>query len=196
MFKTSLQEGVKSHIINGFLTIEVGLLTLGAGWLADRYHPIRVVLVGSFIRTFIATSLGAIWLFWHPSGSVVFWTVLLMNVVLGGPSGAMGGMWDPPMMMRLFPRLKYGQFCSINAVWCSVAAILGGVLIGVFLDFMTHLVGKERAYYYLPLWSLFFGIPSFFFLFKLYLSWKRHGGDNSYVAPVLLSSEGDLPESI
>lgn len=180
-------------MINGFLTIEVGILTLGAGWLADRYHPIRVVLIGNIIGTFIATPLGAIWLFWHPSAYVVFWVVLLMNVVLGGPAGAMGGMWDPPMMMRLFPRLQYGQFCSANAIWCSFAAILGGVLIGLFLDFMTHWVGKERAYYFIPLWSLFFAIPSFFCFFKLYLSWKKLGGDEAYVAPVLQSTQSMTP---
>jgi hypothetical protein len=91
------------------------------------------------------------------------------------------------MLMRLFPRLQFGQFCSVNAVWCSIAGMIGGVLIGVFLDTLGHWVGKQQAYYYVPAWVLFFSIPSFYFLLKVYQSWKRHGGDDAYVAPVLES---------
>jgi maltose/moltooligosaccharide transporter len=174
--------------INGVLYIVGAVLTPFAGWLADRYHPIRVVLVGNIINTFMLTPLGLIWTFWHPSNSVVFWVVMLTNVALGGPSGAFGGMQDPPLLMRLFPRMQYGQFCSVNAVWCSMAGMIGGVLMGVYLDVLGHWVGKEQAYYYVPAWVLFFGIPSFYFLLKLYWNWKKLGGDKDYTPPTLTRS--------
>ena len=175
--------------INGTNTVVVGLFTLAAGWLADRYHPIRVVLWGNIINTFIVTPTGLLWLFWHPSASPIFWVIMTINIVIGGPGAAMGGMWDPPMLMRLFPRLQYGQFCSINGVWRSMGGILGGVMLGEFLDFISRWVGKEHAYYYLPAWTLFFGMPSFYLFVKLYFSWKKLGGDENYEAPVLSHAE-------
>jgi hypothetical protein len=118
---------------------------------------------------------------------VVFWVTLAINVLVAAPGQAFGGMWDPPMLMRLFPRSNYGQFCSTNAVWRTAGGILGSALVGIFLDSIKGLVGKEQAYYYLPIWAFLFGLPSFFLFVQLYLSWKRHGGDEAYIAPVLLS---------
>jgi maltose/moltooligosaccharide transporter len=66
-------------IVNGSVYIVGSFCTPFAGWLADRYHPIRVVLVGAAIGTFAATPLGLIWIFWHPSNSIVFWVTLLVK---------------------------------------------------------------------------------------------------------------------
>ncbi len=173
-------------IIYGCYNITQSVLTLVAGWLADRYHPIRVVFAGVLINVLVIP-MNLIWLFWHPSNNVVFWVALAINVGVAAPGQALGGMWDPPMLMRLFPRSNFGQFCSTNAVWRTAGGIVGSLLVGVFLDFMTGWVGKEHSYYYLPLWGFFFGLPSFYLFFKLYLSWKKHGGDDAYIAPVLIS---------
>jgi hypothetical protein len=126
---------------------------------------------------------------------VVFWVILAINVCLSAPSGALGGMWDPPMLMRVFPRTHFGQFCSTNAVWRTAGGVLGGVLTGVFLDFITQWVGRDRAYLFLPAWSLFFGIPSFLIFLGFYRSWKRHGGDDAYLAPLLATAaqQGTVP---
>jgi hypothetical protein len=66
-------------------------------------------------------------------------------------------------------------------------------MVGVFLDIMSHFVGKERAYLFLPVWLLAFGLPSYLLLFKLYQSWKRYGGDDAYVAPMLEKHCADDP---
>ena len=171
--------------INGSLLIAMGIMTVGAGWLADRYHPIRVVIIGIVIGLFIVPPVNLIWLFWHPSPHVAYWVILLTDICLAAPGAALGGMWDPPMLMRLFPRMHFGQFCSTNAVWRTAGGIVGGVLTGAFLDWMTRWVGEDRAYFYLPLWGFLFGVPSFLLFLKLYQSWKRHGGDDAYLAPVL-----------
>jgi hypothetical protein len=98
--------------------------------------------------------------------------------------------------MRLFPRSNFGQFCSTNAVWRTAGGIVGAALTGVFLDFITRSVGKEHAYLYLPFWGFFFGLPSFFLFVQLYLSWKRHGGDEAYIAPVLLAIPTAAPSGL
>jgi hypothetical protein len=113
-----------------------------------------------------------------------------MVIGLVAPQMALGGMWDPPLLMRLFPRSQYGQFCSTNAVWRSVGGMLGAYITGkYFLDYLTVWVGRERAYLYLPLWSIAFSIPSFILFLRLYLSWKKHGGDEAYIAPVLQGTQ-------
>jgi hypothetical protein len=86
--------------------------------------------------------------------------------------------------MRFFPRERYGQFCSTNAIWRSIGGILGGMLAGGFLDIVTKFVGRETAYLYIPVWQLAFTIPGAVFFFMMYRSWKRHGGDENYIPPV------------
>ncbi|MCE0483179.1 MAG: MFS transporter [Methylacidiphilales bacterium] len=171
--------------INALLGVVVGVMTLGAGWLADRYHPIRVVVIGSFLSLVIVTPMNLIWLFWQPSPTMAFWVTMVITFGLAAPSMALGGMWDPPMLMRIFPRSQFGQFCSTNAVWRSIGGIIGGFMTGIYLDYMKGLVGKEKAYFYLPIWALLFGIPSFLLLYRFYLSWKKLGGDEAYIPPVL-----------
>jgi MFS family permease len=170
--------------INGTVSVVVGVLILGSGWLADRYHPIRVVLAACIINLVLVLPANMIWLFWHPTPEKAFWVALTIAVGFGAPVAALQGVWDPPMLMRLFPRERYGQFCSTNAVWRSIGGIIGGGLAGGFLDVMTHYVGKERAYFFIPVWQLAFGIPAFLILLKLFKSWKRYGGDDRYVPPV------------
>ncbi len=171
---------------NSIMGLTVAILTLGSGWLADRFHPIRVVFVGMAIGLFIHTPLGLIWLFWHPASNVVFWVYLTISLCIAAPSQALTGMWDPPMIMRLFPRSHFGQFCSINAVWRSVGGgVVGAFLTGVYLDEVARWVGKDHAYLYLPIWQFCFGVPSFYLFYRLYRSWEKHGGDAAYVAPVL-----------
>jgi len=190
----SLALGLNMHQIgriSGTVGLAVGLLTIGAGWLADRYHPIRVVLAGSLLGALISP-IGLMWLFWHPPPNVVFMVSLGVGLCLSAPAQAMVGMGDPPMLMRIFPRSRYGQFCSTNAVWRAMGGIIGGGLAGIYLDIVAHFVGRERAYYYLPFWSMFFHLPGLFLLFRLYGSWKKHGGDDAYVAPVLAEAGKDV----
>jgi len=201
LFSLAIGLDVK-HIgyINGTNSLIIGVLILGSGWLADRYHPIRVVLVGSLLGLLVVTPASLIWLFWHPAATEtwtlhlpflagfevqkVFLVALAISVGLGAPVAALNGVWDPPMLMRLFPRERYGQFCSVNAIWRAIGGMLGGFLAGLFLDYITRWVGKEQAYFYIPVWQLCFAVPSIVLLYGLYRSWKRHGGDENYVPPV------------
>lgn len=187
----------------------VSLLVSIAGWLADRYHPIRVLLASQILGWIFLTPATLTWIFWHPSPEAMWtlhfpilqyipymhsWVVfpikqvflisLIIYVAIAGPLGALGCMWDPVMLMRTFPRSRLGQFCSINNLWRSVGGMLGTFLAGMYIDYLiVPLIGKEHAYFYLPLWQITFGIPSFILFLKFYQYWKVHGGDE-YVAPV------------
>ncbi|XHR29752.1 MAG: MFS transporter [Chthoniobacteraceae bacterium] len=171
--------------INGCNSLCVSVLVLGTGWLADRFHPIRIVMAGSIFGMLIAIPATLIWLFWRPSPAVAFWVALAISLGLTAPLQAMVAMADPPLLMRLFPRERYGQFCSTNAIWRSIGGVIGGGLVGGFLDVLGHWVGKERAYLFIPVWSLCFSLPTLICLVKLYKSWKRYGGDASYLPPMI-----------
>lgn len=179
--------GVKEQDIGdifGTILVTSALMIMITGWLADRYHPIRVVMAGAILGTFVMLPANIIWFFWHPDPRTAYWACMVMAVLLMAPANALNSVYDPPFFMRLFPRSRYGQFCSTNAIWRSIGGMIGGGLSGPFLDFTAKYVGKEQTYFYVPLWQMLFGIPSFYFLIKLYQSWKKHGGDDSYVPPV------------
>jgi MFS family permease len=171
-------------------------LILVSGWLADKYHPFRVVLVGAVLSFFVATPLGLIWLFWHPTSMVAFEVSMALSLAVAAPIGALNGVYDPPLFMRLFPRDRYGQYCSANAMCRAAGGIVGGVLGGVYFDVMRHfhimqhfpgntpIYDKYGVYLLGFLYSMSFGVPCLFLTFGLFRSWKRYGGDESYVPPV------------
>lgn len=185
LFSLSLGMDLKMiGILGGVGSIAGSVTIVISGWLADRYHPIRIVLWGVIAQIVLALPVACIWIFWKPEPNVVFWVSIATAIILGAPIGAMLGVLDPPMFMRIFPRERYGQFCSANAMWRSISLIISGSLAGVFLDVLGKKVGKEQAYCYLPVWQLVFMILMLYFMVKLYKSWKAYGGDDHYVAVV------------
>jgi MFS family permease len=167
--------------LGGITAVVVGVSIVFSGWLADRYHPLRITLIG-FVLTTLITPLGLIWLFWHPSPQVVFWFCAISNIIFA-PITALVGVLDPPLFMRIFPRERYGQYCSANALCRSLALIVMGTLAGGYLDLLTRFYDRDTAYRLMPLWMLFFNGLASYFLHKLYRSWKSYGGDEAYIPP-------------
>ena len=168
----------------GVGNITTSLLILVSGYLADRYHPIRVVAGGLVFHVLLATPVTLIWLFWHPSSAMTFHVSLVISVLLSAPAAALIGVLDPPLLMRVFPRSNYGQFCSANSIWRSWSVIVGGAMLGLFLDILARHVGREVAYRYLPLWYLGSYLLMLYATLVLFRSWKRYGGDAAYIAPL------------
>ncbi len=179
--------GLNLHQIGrvaGCTTVAVGLLIPVSGWLADRYHPIRVVIAGYLMSILVVYPAAMIWFFWHPSPNVAFWVWIVIMVGLTAPAAAIMGVQDPPLLMRIFPRDRYGQFCSANAMLRSIGAVVAGILAGVFFDVIKHHVAPGQVYHFIPVWQLILTVPSFICVTKLYKSWKRYGGDAGYTPPV------------
>jgi MFS family permease len=170
--------------INGFGNISLAVAVPLAGWLADRFHPLRIVIVGFGLQLFLAIPATLAWLIWSPGPEVSYWLWLTISVALAAPAGALIGLQDPTVFMRIFPRSRYGQFCSANAMLRSVSAIVTGILVGVFLDTIKNWKGERIAYFCLPLWNMFFFGLALFFLIHLFKSWNKLGGDLAYVPPL------------
>jgi maltose/moltooligosaccharide transporter len=154
-----------------------------SGWLADKFHPIRVVLWGMILNV-ITQPIGLIWLFWHASPTQFFYFTLFQTILVSCPIGMLLQMQDPPLLMRIFPRERYGQFCSARAMLGLVTGILTGGLGGAFISFLKHFLGERTAYCLIPVWVLFFNALALVFMVLLYRSWKRYGGDAHYVPPL------------
>jgi MFS family permease len=189
--------------INMISSIVTGILVIGVGWLADRFHPIRVVIAASLLGL-VVTPVNLIWLFWHPPADALWqwhfhlahWQTVFevrqvylvqfcIAIGLASPVAALSTVWDPVLLMRLFPHERLGQFCSTNSVWRNIGGVIGAVLAGASLDFVGRWVGKDQAYFYIPVWQFAFSLPTFYLLLKMYGSWKRYGGDAAYVPPSL-----------
>ena len=153
-----------------------------AGWLADKFHPIRVVLWGSVLNV-LSQPIGFIWFFWHASPKEYYNFVFFQTILLGCPIGMLM-QTDLPMYMKLFPRERYGQFSSCKAMLGMLTGILTGALGGAFISFLKRFYDERTAYCLIPAWTLVFCCISLFFMFKLFFSWKRYGGDENYVPPL------------
>ncbi|MDD2709360.1 MAG: MFS transporter [Verrucomicrobiae bacterium] len=181
----SLGLGLKEiGIVSGAASIAGGVMILLSGWLADRYHPIRVVVIGLFAAVLMVTPLNAIWLFHSPAPNTAF-LILLGITIIASPVLAFIGIGDPPLLMRIFPRERYGQFCGANALFRNSTTTLGGIVAGVFLDFVkARCVDGDFAYRFIPIWMWFFQLGALICAILLYRSWKKYGGDELYHPPL------------
>lgn len=144
------------------------------GPLVDRFHPLRVLLVGicGATLTFFAGFLAV-----HTAGQFLVWW-LVNQVALAVFSLAYIAMFP-----TLFPRDKYGQYFSANQLFFSLGLMFGPFLCGQLMDLL-------KDYRYLFIWSGISTAISAFFTFAVYQHWKRLGGDAHYVAPVYQESGG------
>jgi nitrate/nitrite transporter NarK len=161
-----------------------------AGWLGDRYHPIRVVLWGLTLAL-LTTPINFIWVWWRPSPLTFYYCSMAQTIFLGCPIGMMCQM-DLPMVMRILPKERFGQYCSCRVLLNSIVGMFSGAMGGAYLDILTKHYGEKTAYCFIPFWSFVFNAVALFFMYKLYFSWKRLGGDESYVAPIPDHSQAEV----
>ncbi len=172
----------KIGFVNGCNDLATAAMALGAGWLADRYHPVRVMIAGLLIQVLLAGPAQLIWLVWSPSHRMSFYLWIAITIGLSAPAGALWGVLGV-VYMRLFPKDRFGQFCSANNLWRSLALILLGMLVGMFFDETKKIFGEAHAYFWVPVWQTFFYGLMLFFAWRIYLIWQKHGGDADYKPP-------------
>jgi maltose/moltooligosaccharide transporter len=157
--------------------------------LVDRWHPLRIV---TYEKVFTAvTGFGAwIWLCVTLPGDLYFWTALLgtmvttFNYVLQDTAGY-------PLLMRLLPKSRYGQFSSAAALIRSAATIGAGLIAGLYMDMLKWLCGgSDYAYRLIFLWVWPFNILATALMIMAYRDWKRMGGDTHYRPPAPWSPDG------
>ena len=146
--------------------VQIGIF-FGLGPIVDRFHPIRAGFVG-YAMMLVSALLGFIFIHGTKSFAICIIGVFIATAVYQGATGALGP--------RILPKDKYGQFCSANAIIFHLGLMVATVACGAFLDLM-----KSRRYSLL--WFAVFSAIGMFFMWLVYLDWKRLGGDESYVPP-------------
>lgn len=159
------------------------LLMYPAGVMIDRFHPLRVMIVSQILLCLL-TPLGLVYLFAdfsHPVSLALYAasTGLSIPVVMIYLAASF------PMLMRIFPHERFGQFCSANAMCSSAATIAGGALSGMLLDLLKRASPAGDFYYrYVPVWTAGFFILALLGLLAVFKKWKQLGGDASYRPPI------------
>ena len=179
--------------ICGVLTL---ILLYPSGIIADRFHPLRIFLGTSIISNLLAPL--TLVFIWIPrdylSLHMAQWLFIGWNAV-NLPFIVLNAAADLPTTMKLFPRDRFGQFCSANALIRSIAMMMGGVACGALLDLAKKFnPNPDLCYRYVYVWNTFFQVGTMIFLFLVYSQWKRLGGFKSYRPPGVEAQDEMLQE--
>jgi MFS family permease len=167
------------------------LLTYPAGIIADRYHPLRVELAMKII-VILLMPLNLIFLVVKMPPQTAYYYYMTVSLIQL-PAMVVFGAAQFPNEMSIFPKERFGQFCSAQAAIRSVGTILGGLIAGMVFDGLKwYYSGSDFGYRWIPAWSWLFEIFSFICLVKVYQGWKSYGGLKSYMPPLPEKESGNL----
>lgn len=163
------------------------LLQPAVGFLADRFHPMRL-LVWIKIALVLIVPLNFVWL----CGRFAPHTAYLILIVLSAIQLPLGLVYDTvlqPTQMRVWPKSRYGQFCSFQAILRALSGIVASSAVGIcFMEpmrkvFPDKVWGKDYCYRMMPAWQLPFLLLALCLLLLMYREWKRLGGEKNYKVP-------------
>lgn len=148
----------------------------------DRWHPLRITVYGTVFGV-LGSFMSMVWIFVTLPGNYFFW-LNLGNVLIGTFLSALVGVAGLPTEMRIFPRSRFGQFCSAQAMLRATFTVIFGMLSGFFIDLVRNLCNNsDYAYRFIYLWVTVFSVISAIFLVKVYIEWHRMGGDKDFHPP-------------
>ncbi len=142
------------------------IITIPLGILVDKFHPVRVYMVGMLL-VIVTNFYGFYWVGAPVSFQIV--TVLLAIVY------AVQWVSNLPLLIALFPRERYGQFCSALSIFNSLVMIAAPLGAGWLI--------KVLGYRYIFMWDLVFTAVAMIFMILMYRGWKLNGGIRGYRAP-------------
>lgn len=162
------------------------VLSYPSGALADRFHPMRVWM-WMMCALLLVVPLHFVWLLGQFTPTQAFHIMIALTAI-DLPVTMLLGAVGMPLMMRLLPREKFGQFCSFNALSGAVMNILASLSVAWFMTNMRAFLpddvwGKDFCYRMIPAWRLPFMGIAMLFLWMLYREWKRQGGEKHYCPP-------------
>jgi MFS family permease len=152
----------------------------------DRWHPLRVLV---YLRVFALIGLVSSWIWTLITlpGHYYFWLAMGIGLI-GSFQAAFAGAAELPMVMRLFPKSRFGQFCSGQAMMQSIFRIIGGFAAGLFVDAVRWFChGSDFAYRFNFAWITVFSAIGAGLSIWLYLWWNKLGGDFHYHPPAAWS---------
>lgn len=104
------------------------LFTLPGGVLADRHNRRRLMLIGGLSGTTIGLGLVAA----AATGSLTFWTLLVLHLLMSVRNGLFGSASDA-VLKDLLPETQLGSALAANQGRDAVVSLAGGPLGGILL---------------------------------------------------------------
>ncbi|QYY37274.1 MFS transporter [Ruficoccus sp. ZRK36] len=144
------------------------LMAYPLGWLADRFHPMRLVIV--------VLSGYALVTIWGSLFAVSAHTYLIGWVLHGVFSGAYYTS-AASLALRLFPHEKFAQYASAAAIFVAVGNMAMAPVVGMVIDATGH----NYRYAFIVGFSL--TLVALVNAIIVYAAFKRYGGPNNYAAP-------------
>lgn len=144
-------------------------LTYGVGWLADRFHPLRLSMV-------VITLYGllCLWGGFYAVSPRTFGLAFLAHGVLVGTYLTASA----SLAQRLLPRENFAQLVSASGMLGSLLGIVFPPIMGHFLDASNH---NYRLTFFAG------SVLSFLALgcqMVVYRYWRRYGGPHHFVPPL------------
>ena len=143
----------------GKYTAFTGMAIFGAMYFSaiyiDRWHPLRV---SAYLSVFAIVSVGMnwVWAFVQLPPHLFFW-LSLGGALIATFQVALSGAAGQPRDMRVFPRSRFGQFSSAQAMLRSFGILVAGIGAGAFIDFAKWFYhGSDVAYRYIFVWQTVF----------------------------------------
>ncbi len=138
-----------------------------AGFFVDRFHPLRVAVLGMLL-----TSVSYFCCFWFIDSS----STLLLWWGLNQAAFAVFMGASATLAPRLFPRGKYGQFVSANAIFGITSLVIAPPIVGLLLE-------SIRDYRYVFIFSGVCTTITLVACVTLFRQWRKLGGDQHYTPP-------------
>lgn len=143
-------------------------LSFPLGWLADRYHPLRVGQ-GALLLYAALMLAGFVWVHDQPSYGIVLLAHGIVSGIFFTGTAAIGQM--------LYPKLKFAQFAAAGSLIAAIFNMGLGPLLGALLDRL----GSDYRYTFLAsslLAALALGLSR-----SVARRWQQFGGNTRYTAP-------------
>ncbi len=150
-----------------------------AGWLADKFNPVRVwVWLSAVLLLAVLSQCIFVFTDFGPHGNLI---AIYITSLAFLPINAVLGVAELSVSMILLPRDRYGQFASAGAMIRSFATIFGSILAVAFMNSLAWMGDWHYRFY--AVWQAGFHILALVFMFLLYREWKRRGGADGYTPP-------------
>jgi hypothetical protein len=165
----------------GWIAGGAGIISLpvffAAGLFLDRWNLVRLFYRGRVVQTLISACF-MVYLVVDLTVRQVFVLTVSLNLILLIITAVML-VAMVPMNMMLLPRDRYGQFTSALSLVVGAAGVLGGALMGIFMDAMRWVHGgSDFAYRYAPVWMTVFYALGTYYQYRVYRYVRNNHGDN------------------
>ena len=180
--------------------LSTGLAGFAAMYFAavfvDRWHPIRIQFYWStfLVAACVSGFSSWVWIFVSLPPGHFFWLNVVGTGVLVSFFMVLGNASSLPAVMRLFPKSRFGQFCSAQAILRSFVQFVCGLLVGLFFDQMSGLFrdsgGANFGYRFIFVANAVFTLFMAGFAMRVYMEWRKLGGDDHYASPAYWAPGG------